>query len=77
VALVHDAPTGQRPGQASEDPVATCTSNFYYIVFFCSWECLTNAAECLGEREKMDPGFAVHGSEDCGDAGYFSGRFVL
>jgi hypothetical protein len=21
----------------------------------------------------MDPGFAVHGSEDCGDAGYFLG----
>jgi hypothetical protein len=67
VALVHDAPTGQRPGQASEDPLRLVLVTFTILFFFV----LGNA------REKMDPGFAVHGSEDCGDAGYFSGRFVL
>jgi hypothetical protein len=30
--------------------------------------------ECVGEREKMI-GFAVRGSEDRGDTGYFSGAF--
>jgi hypothetical protein len=70
-------PPGSVRDKRQRIPLRLVLVTFTILFFFCSWECLTNAAECLGEREKMDPGFAVHGSEDCGDAGYFSGRFVL